>query len=115
MGVVQRKLTKTFKQFFKDKKSSGITLIVCTILSLLVTNSPLGENYVSAWLTYVAGFSLEPRISDVLMAFFFLLIGLKLKPELYQGELSNFNTALLPIVAAVGGIIFPALIHFSLN
>lgn len=115
MGLVQKKLTKTFKEFLKDKKSSGIILIICTVLSLIITNSVLGENYLSLWQLYVAGLSLEHWINDGLMAVFFLLIGLELKRELYQGELSNFKMALLPIFAALGGIMMPALIHFSLN
>jgi Na+:H+ antiporter, NhaA family len=67
------------------------------------------------WHSYVGGLSIEHWINDGLMAIFFLLIGLELKRELYKGELSNFKNALLPIVAAIGGVMFPALIHFSLN
>lgn len=115
MGVVQRKLTRTFKKFFDDQKSSGIVLIVCTIVSLVMTNSPIGENYLSLWHFYVAGLSIEHWINDGLMAIFFLLIGLELERELYNGELSNFKNALLPIFAAIGGICLPAAIHFALN
>lgn len=115
MGVVQRRLTKTFKEFLEDKKSGGILLIICTVFSLLVANSPLGENYLTMWRMYVGNLSVEHWINDGLMAIFFLLIGLELKRELYKGELSNFRNALLPIIAAVGGVAFPALIHFSLN
>ena len=115
MGVVQRKLTRTFKEFFNDQKSSGIILIVCTVVSLIITNSPIGENYLKLWHFYVAGLSVEHWINDGLMAIFFLLIGLELVRELYKGELSNFKNALLPIFAAIGGIALPALIHFSLN
>lgn len=115
MGVVQRKLSKTFSEFFQDKKSGGIVLIICTVISLLMTNSNLGENYLKIWHFYVAGLSVEHWINDGLMAIFFLLIGLELKRELYKGELSDFKNALLPIVAAAGGIVIPALVHFALN
>lgn len=115
MGVVQRKLTKTFKNFFNDQKSSGIILIVCTIISLIVTNSPVGTNYLNFWQTYAVGLSVEHWINDGLMAIFFLLIGLELERELYKGELSNFKNALLPIFAAVGGLAAPALIHYAFN
>jgi NhaA family Na+:H+ antiporter len=115
MSVVQRKLTRTFREFFDDQKSSGIILIVCTVVSLVITNSPIGENYLKLWHFYVAGLSIEHWINDGLMAIFFLLIGLELVRELYKGELSNFKNALLPIFAAIGGIALPALIHFSLN
>jgi len=115
MGIVQRKLTRTFKEFFDDQKSSGIILIVCTVVSLIITNSPIGENYLGFWQMYVGGLSVEHWINDGLMAIFFLLIGLELERELYKGELSNFKNALLPIFAAIGGIALPALIHFALN
>jgi NhaA family Na+:H+ antiporter len=115
MGVVQRKLSKTFKDFFDGEKSSGILLIICTVVSLVITNSAVGENYLQLWHFYVAGLSVEHWINDGLMAIFFLLIGLELKRELYVGELSNIKNALLPIFAAIGGVIVPALIHFSLN
>ena len=115
MGVVQRKLSNTFKNFFNSKKSGGVVLIFCTIVSLAFANSVLGENYLSLWQMYVGGLSVEHWINDGLMAVFFLLIGLELERELYNGELSNFKNALLPIFAALGGIAFPALIHFSFN
>jgi len=115
MGVVQRKLSKTFNEFFHSEKSSGILLIVCTILSLIITNSVIGANYLEFWHMSVGGLSVEHWINDGLMAIFFLLIGLELERELYVGELSDFKNALLPIFAAIGGLALPALIHLSLN
>ena len=115
MGVVQRKLTKSFVAFFDSEKSSGIVLIVCTVVSLLMANSPIGTNYLSLWKMYIGGLSVEHWINDGLMAIFFLLIGLELKRELYKGELSNIKNALLPIFAAIGGIVVPALIHLAFN
>src|SRR5919112_3870742 len=115
MTIIKRQLSKTFNNFFSSEKSSGILLIICTIVSLLITNSILGENYLSIWHLYIGGLSVEHWINDGLMAIFFLLIGLELERELYNGELSNFRNALLPIFAALGGVIAPALIHFSLN
>jgi Na+:H+ antiporter, NhaA family len=115
MGVIQRRLTKTFKEFIEDKKSGGILLIICTLFSLSLANSPLGTNYLTLWYSYLGPLSVEHWVNDGLMAIFFLLIGLELKRELYKGELSNFRNALLPIIAAIGGVAFPALIHFSLN
>jgi NhaA family Na+:H+ antiporter len=115
MGVVQRRLTKSFQNFIRSEQSSGIVLIICTVVSLILTNSILGENYLSVWQSYVGGMSVEHWINDGLMAIFFLLIGLELERELYSGELSDFRNALLPIFAAAGGIAIPALIHFALN
>ncbi len=115
MGVVQRKLSKSFKAFFDSEKSSGVLLIICTIVSLVITNSIIGANYLSLWQRYVGGLSVEHWINDGLMAVFFLLIGLELERELYVGELSDFKNALLPVFAALGGICLPALIHLILN
>ena len=115
MEPIQYKLSKTFAEFLESKKSSGIVLIICTIISLAIANSMLGASYVGIWSTYVAGMSIEHWINDGLMAIFFLFIGLELERELYNGELSDFKNALLPIIAAVGGIAFPALIHFVFN
>jgi len=115
MSVDQRSLSNTFQNFFDSEKSSGILLIACTAISLLVANSSSGADYLSFWQMDIAGLSVEHWTNDALMAIFFLLIGLELERELYVGELSNFKNALLPIVAATGGMAVPALIHFSLN
>lgn len=113
--ALQRKLSRAFNHFFASKKSGGIVLILCTLLSLLLANSPVGETYLAIWHLEVGGMSVEHWINDGLMAIFFLMIGLELERELYNGELSDFRNALLPIVAAVGGICVPALLHFGLN
>src|SRR3712207_4318925 len=115
MSIVKRKLSQTFRNFFDSEKSGGVLLIICTAVSLAVTNSAAGESYHGLWHTYVGGLSVEHWINDGLMAVFFLFIGLELERELYVGELSDFRNALLPIVAALGGIAFPALIHFAFN
>jgi NhaA family Na+:H+ antiporter len=113
--MVASKLTKTFNRFFESERSGGNLLIVCTVLSLAVTNSVLGQDYLRFWQFHVAGLSIEHWVNDALMAIFFLLIGLELEREIYVGELSKLKHALLPMVAAVGGMAVPALIHFSLN
>ena len=115
MSIVKRKLSNTFKNFFDSEKSSGILLIICTAISLIITNSLLGANYLSLWQSYAGPLSIEHWINDGLMAIFFLFIGLELERELYIGELSDFKNALLPIVAALGGLATPALIHFIFN
>jgi NhaA family Na+:H+ antiporter len=115
MGIVQQRLSDTFNKFFDSEKSSGVLLIICTALSLLMTNSSIGEAYIRLWQEDVGGLSFEHWINDGLMAIFFLLIGLELERELYNGELAQVKNALLPIVAAIGGMIVPALIHVSIN
>ncbi|WP_309609718.1 Na+/H+ antiporter NhaA [Flavobacterium sp.] len=107
--------TKIFKEFFKSEKAGGIILIVCTIISLLITNSTFGENYQHIWHTNFAGHSIEHWINDGLMTIFFLLIGLELEREIYHGELSNIKDATLPIFAALGGMIVPAGLFLLLN
>lgn len=115
MRLAPQTLSKTFNNFFDSEKSSGILLIICTAMAISITNSPFGMDYLSFWQRHIGNLSLEHWINDGLMAIFFLLIGLELERELYSGELSNLKNALLPIFAAVGGMVAPALIHFSLN
>lgn len=115
MRAVQQRLSETFQRFFNSEKSSGVLLIACTLVSLLVANSARGADYLGFWQSLTLGMSLEHWINDGLMAVFFLLIGLELERELYSGELANVRNAALPIVAALGGIATPALIHFAFN
>ena len=110
-----RRLSETFVQFFESEKSGGMLLLIATALSLFLANSALGSHYLGFWKTEVLGLSIAHWINDGLMAVFFLMIGLELERELYVGELSNVRNALLPIFAALGGMLLPALIHFSLN
>ncbi len=108
-------LSKTFAEFFESEKSSALVLVACTVLCLLIANSAWGPAYLDFWHHKVLGLSLEHWVNDALMAVFFLLIGLELERELYVGELSSLKNALLPIVAAIGGIAVPAGVHFALN
>lgn len=109
------KITKLFKAFFESEKLGGLVLIICTLLSLLLANSEFGESYHHFWLTEFSGQSIEYWINDGLMTIFFLLIGLELEREIYQGELSNIKEALLPIFAALGGMILPAALFLFFN
>lgn len=115
MEDIQRSLSHTFMRFFHSEKSSGILILFCTLISLAVANSPFGEPYLHFWHIPILGLNVEQWVNDGLMAVFFLFIGLELERELYSGELSDFRNALLPIFAAAGGIVLPALIHFGLN
>lgn len=110
-----RQLSATFNRFFESEKSGGMLLLICTAISLTLANSFLGPQYLAFWKTDLLGLSIEHWINDGLMAIFFLMIGLELERELYVGELSNLRNALLPIFAALGGMVAPALIHYSLN
>ena len=108
-------ITHLFKEFFESEKSGGLVLIGCTLISLLLANSFIGADYGLFWLTKIGGLSLEHWINDGLMAIFFLLIGLELEREVYLGELSNIKDALLPIFAAVGGLLVPAGLYLFFN
>ena len=112
--MLERKLSKAFNEFFEGEKG-GILLIICTIISLLIANSPIGENYFNFWHLYVGGLSVEHWVNDGLMAIFFFLIGLELKREILIGELSDKKSAMLPVFAAVGGMLIPAGIYILLN
>jgi NhaA family Na+:H+ antiporter len=108
-------LRSLFSDFFQSEKSSGIVLIGCTILSLLIANSAWGEAYHHLWETPIGPYPLEFWINDGLMAIFFLMVGLEIEREIYVGELSSPRQAILPIVAALGGMLVPAAIHFGFN
>jgi NhaA family Na+:H+ antiporter len=104
-----------FKEFLESEKSGGLVLIGCTILSLIIANSNLGTSYHDFFQTQFAGHSFEHWINDGLMTIFFLLIGLELEREIYQGELSNIKDAMLPIFGALGGMFVPAGIFLLFN
>ncbi len=109
------KATKLFTDFFNSEKAGGFVLIVCTVLSLALANSNFGAGYHNFFQIKFLGLTIEHCINDGLMAVFFLLIGLELEREIYIGELSNFKDALLPIFAAMGGMIVPAAIYLLFN
>ena len=114
-------ITNYFKKFFHSSQSSGIILILCVAISLLIANSSLGESFqnlldknIGTELFHL-NYPLSIWINDGLMAIFFLLVGLEIKREIVEGELSNFKSASLPIIAAIGGMIVPAIIYFLFN
>jgi len=82
---IEKKLSRSFNQFIHSSKAGGIVLIACTILSMALANSPVAESYLGFWHLKLAGLSIEHWINDALMAIFFLLIGLELERELYNG------------------------------
>ena len=114
---------RVFKDFFKSSNAGGILLFICVIFSLILANSPLAQNLQNL-LDHKMGFendSIHLRysvllwINDGLMAIFFLLVGLEIKREIVEGELSSPKKASLPILCAIGGAVVPALIYLSLN
>jgi NhaA family Na+:H+ antiporter len=108
-------LTKIFKEFFESEQAGGIILMLCTLLSLLLVNSNYSEAYLHIWHWPLFGENIEHWINDGLMAIFFLLIGLELEREVYNGELSNLKNALLPMMAAIGGMVLPVIVYAGFN
>jgi NhaA family Na+:H+ antiporter len=109
------KLSKLHSDFITSEKASGIILLLCTVLSLILANSGFAQNYIHFFHIEIASKPLDFWINDGLMTIFFLLVGLEIKREVYIGELSDIRKSLLPVIAAVGGMLVPALIHFSFN
>jgi Na+:H+ antiporter, NhaA family len=107
--------TRLFKEFFDSEKAGGLILLACTALSLVLANSGFGAGYQHFFQTPFAGLSIEHWINDGLMAVFFLLIGLELEREIHKGELSNIKDAMLPISAAIGGMLVPAGLFLLFN
>lgn len=118
------KVVKPIQKFIQQEKSGGLVLGISVIIALILANSPWNHEYHHFFEqklgfqfngnTYLE-YSFHHWINDGLMAIFFFVVGLELKREIVAGELSNPRKALLPIVAAIGGMLVPALIYFSLN
>lgn len=114
---------KVFKEFFSSSSAGGILLLFCVATSLFIANTNMAEGF-SELLGREVGFandSIQLRypvllwINDGLMAIFFLLVGLEIKREIVEGELSSFKQASLPVLAAIGGVIVPACIYAFFN
>jgi len=118
-----QKITKGFTSFFKLEAASGIVLLFAAVIALVISNSELSNLYFSTLERYlfigINNFGLKLSvlhwINDALMAIFFFFVTLEIKREFLQGELSNIKQALLPIIAAVGGMVVPALIYVFIN
>lgn len=116
-------LTYPIQEFLHQQASGGILLIIATVIALAWANSPFAESYHHLWHTYVKidvggvglNYSLHHWINDGLMVIFFFVVGLEIKREMLVGELSTAKKAALPIAAALGGMIFPALIYTMFN
>ncbi len=116
-------ISKPFKWFFKLEAASGLILLIAAIFALFISNSNLSEIYFHTLEKYlfigINSFGLKLTvhhwINDALMAIFFFFVTLEIKREFLQGELSNIKQALLPIIAAVGGMVVPALFYILIN
>ncbi|ADN08470.1 Na+/H+ antiporter NhaA [Sulfurimonas autotrophica] len=117
------KISTPLENFIHAQTTTGLILFFTTIIALILANSPFAETYQHIFHIPIAisigswqlSQSLSHWINDGLMTFFFFLVGLEIKREILIGELSNIKVAILPILAAIGGMIFPALIYMSIN
>jgi len=118
-----KKVITPFEHFIHAQTTTGMVLMFMTVLALILANSPLTESYVHFFHTYINinvgewefKHSIHHWINDGLMAIFFFIIGLEIKREVLVGELSNVKAAILPILAAIGGMVVPAFIYYSIN
>jgi len=118
-----KRVLTPFEHFIHAQTTTGMILMFMTIVALILANSPLAESYAHFFHTKIdlnvgswkLSHSIHHWINDGLMAVFFFIIGLEIKREILVGELSNIKVAILPILAAIGGMIFPALIYFAIN
>ena len=118
-----KKVSTPFEHFLHAQTTTGMVLMFMTILALILANSPIAETYAHFFHTKVdltvgsweLSHTIHHWINDGLMAIFFFIIGLEIKREVLVGELSNIKVAILPILAAIGGMLIPALIYFSIT
>ncbi|WP_217522330.1 Na+/H+ antiporter NhaA [Vibrio metschnikovii] len=108
-------MIRMIRSFFKTEAAGGVLLVMAAIAAMLIANSPVNELYQHALHAYVFGMSLSHWVNDGLMAIFFLLIGLEVKRELIEGSLKSKKQALFPAIAALGGMLAPALVYTWFN
>lgn len=121
--LVDRLIIDPSKNFINNSTASGIVLFSSALLALIISNSPWADEYHHFWTYQVSiGFDefiiskdLHHWINDGLMAIFFFVVGLELKREIIGGQLSDVRSAILPVVAAAGGMLFPAVIYLVFN
>jgi NhaA family Na+:H+ antiporter len=115
MAAARLKPLSAFRSFLAGQASGGLVLMTAAALALVVANSPFGVTYFGALHAYIGPLSLSHWINDGLMAVFFLLVGLEIKREVLDGQLSSWTRRILPGVAALGGMVAPALVFLAFN
>lgn len=115
MQDLKHRPVSVFREFLDSEAAGGIILMVAAALALIVANSPLAETYFSALHAYLGPLSVSHWVNDGLMAVFFLLVGLEIKREMLDGQLSTWPRRVLPGIAAAGGMVVPALVYVAVN
>ena len=122
-GSVEPRVVRPLSDFLHTEAAGGIVLVVATIVALLWANSPWKDSYFDLWHarlsislgSHTIDLDLQEWVNDALMSIFFFVVGLEIKRELVEGELRDPRRAAMPAIAAIGGMIFPALIFYALN
>jgi len=120
LNFLKRTFISPLLEFIQDSRAVGIILLICAVLSLIISNSPWGNSYLSFWNTEVHLSHYLPHtiihwINDGLMAIFFFQVGMEIKRELVNGELSSLKQSILPVAGAFGGMFVPAIIFTLFN
>lgn len=115
-------LTRLFLEFYGKLAAGGALLVICAVASMIMANSGMASAWLNFWHTQINphlpglhAHNLTHWINDGLMTIFFLLVGLEIERELLTGELSDRRTAMLPVMAAIGGMLVPALVYLVIN
>ncbi|MEI9414579.1 Na+/H+ antiporter NhaA [Mesorhizobium sp. Cs1321R2N1] len=115
MQDLKQRPFSVFREFLDSEAAGGIILMVAAALALVVANSPLAETYFAILHAYLGPLSVSHWVNDGLMAVFFLLVGLEIKREMLDGQLSTWPRRVLPGIAAAGGMVVPALVYVAIN
>ena len=109
------RIQSTLRHFLDNEASGGVILMFVAALAIVTANSPMADAYFNILHVYVGPLSIQHWINDALMAVFFLLVGLEIKREMLDGQLSTWSRRILPGAAAAGGMVFPALFYIYFN
>lgn len=115
MALAHLKPPSALRRFLHGQSSAGLFLMFMAALALILANSPVADRYQAILHTYLGPLSVAHWINDALMAVFFLLVGLEIKREMLDGQLSSWSRRVLPGIAAFGGMAAPALLFFAFN
>ena len=115
MQDLKQRPVSVFREFLDGEAAGGIILMVAAALALIVANSPLAGTYFAVLHAYLGPLSVSHWVNDGLMAVFFLLVGLEIKREMLDGQLSTWPRRVLPGIAAAGGMVVPALVYVLVN
>lgn len=113
--ISKGRIRSTLRNFLDNEAAGGLVLMAMAALAIIIANSPLAEPYFHALHIYIGPLSLQHWINDALMAVFFLVVGLEIKREMLDGQLSTWSRRILPGAAAAGGMLFPALFYVAFN